>query len=860
MPKTSIKGSPSKDIPHASLIGATPADDSSRSAVTLPASTAEQLGEVAQAKIRNYLHCFLVAITLAAYYFNPSISFIGVATTSVASLVAALGLYVWAVALQRGHLSLRNRLYQRSASIVSDNLFISLVLYLGGEALAGVWALYIWISVGYGVRYGVNYLRANVVVSLAAFGIVVSNTPFLLGRPAFCTGLALAMILVPLYTGWLITQLHSAVRERERAYRAKSDFVARMSHELRTPLHAIISTSEILNDSVTEAKHQDLTQIISVASTTLLDLINHVLDLSKFESGTVALARSELDLQSVVADTASIVFPQANRKGLDLKVYCDPKIDNDLVGAPQQLKEVLVNLFGNAAKFTDEGTISLVAELLLETPTKVDVQFRVSDTGPGIAESDIARIFEPFTQIDTSITRSHGGTGLGVPFAQELVRLMGGSMNVESTIGKGTIFEIRLQFEKQNRRHDIADVVPVRMALLSLERLPQSTLSLLDQVGARIEIFSDPIELANVLSMAGDEKRFDGILLSATDFEQRLSSVSRILKGAAQSRIIPIVTVGAPDLWITARTAGSVAHVSEDDDARVLIRALRLVAAFSHQVASSEPSNAPAISSKRLKILVADDDPTNRKVARLILEESGHACCFVDNGDDALFELHDHRYDLALLDMHMPGRDGIEVAKLFNFGRFDLSDKIPIILFTADATKAAREEAAAAGVTRFLTKPIRPSELLDAVATTYNEFSTTASGAESGSIVAEPAEADIVTTLNDASVADLLSFMTKDEQLVFFSEFEEDAIEYIDSLENLSSEADVARVREKMHALAGAAITVGAERLASLAKRIETADAAQLLIRQAQLLGEIRACFAETSERINREYLSVKHQ
>ena len=823
--------------------------------------TARLLGELAQAKIRNYLHCVLVILTFLAYRFDDTIGINWVIYTSIASFISAFILYAWAFGIQRGVLSYSTRFFQRCASIVSDNLFISLVLHIGGASTTGIWALYIWISIGYGVRYGVRYLQANLAVSVIAFCLVAWFTPFWHDRPSLFTGLTLGMILVPLYTGWLIAQLHLAVSQREHAYKAKSEFVARMSHELRTPLHTIISTTDILDGAASSEKQKDLVNIISVSSSTLLKLINNVLDISKFDSGDVSLTSEPMNLHEIISETAHIVWPQAKGKGLDFRIFADPDIDQNVLGAPQQLKEVLVNLLGNASKFTERGHISLYATLQYENESTVSVSFQVSDSGPGIPKKDLERIFEPFVQADSSITRSHGGTGLGTSFSKELVRLMGGKIEVDSREGVGTVFIVHLSFRKQRLDENLKRFYPLNLIAISYVGEEKLLKTCLSKFGARVSVTSSIKKLLDKITDYESDRRIDGIFVNTDDFGENLGRIARKTSDTFDTRIIPIVGYGDPSLKTAAMTAGYCSYIPNIENEIELSRALDTISSLGSGVASSVSDTSEVFTKLRLRILVAEDDPTNRKIAKMILEEAGHVCTFVSNGDDALFELNDKRFDLAILDMHMPKRDGIEVAKIYNFSRFDVSDQIPIILFTADNSMEARSEAESARIAKFVTKPIRPSELLDTITETYLESAMRDTNTQPEIDTNESKNVKLIepsrfrhSYIDDSSMSELLSYMTKREQDEFFQDLTEDITRYVQALEFAQTLDEIENAQQEMHSLAGAAVTVGAQRLGQLAKTIENLDKLEISNSKLQLLSELRQCSEETLREIRSKF------
>ena len=633
---------------------------------SLSPTTKETLNEVAQAKIRNWMHLVLVVVTYLAYTAEPRVGFEWLLVFLSASLLSAAGLYAWALSLQRRELSERHKIYQRAASILSDNTFITLTLFIGGEATAGIVGIYIWISVGYGVRYGVPYLHANLVASLAAFLVGAWFTPFWHARPYMVLGLAVVVVLVPLYMGWLIKQLHRAIQEREEAYRAKSEFVAKMSHELRTPLHGIISTSALLKGKASTPEEEELTRIITASSNTLLDLINRVLDISKFESGSIAIQNEPFDLNEVINDCSNIVLPQAISKGLDLQIYRDPEINPKLIGAPHQLKEVLLNLLGNAVKFTHAGYVAVRAHYEGESEGSIAVRIEISDTGSGIPKDQIERIFDPFMQGDNSKTRKHEGTGLGTSFARELVRLMGGEISVKSTEGVGSVFSIRIVFRKQAVQQNLRSFYPINLVGVGFDGEEAMIVNQLSKFGSKITFVNSIKELREEHSEPSRRRLIDGILANANQYAENLGQVSSALGDKLDARRIPVVGFGAAQYRAAAVSAGYAAYLSRFDDRRTLSSTLNVIFSFKEELRA--PRAARDLSNTiSLNILVADDNATNQRVAKMMLEEAGHSCKVVGDGESALGELFEGGYDIAILDMHMPQRDGIEVAKIYNF-------------------------------------------------------------------------------------------------------------------------------------------------------------------------------------------------
>ena len=388
--------------------------------------------------------------------------------------------------------------------MVSDMFFITWVLYFGGVSFAGLFALYIWITVGDGIRYGLKYLFGTLGLSVVCFAGAAWYTPFWHANPGLVAGMMFGLIVVPFYVGWLIKQLQRAVAEKDLAYRAKGDFVAMMSHELRTPLHGIISISDLLRGTSASPKQREMIRIISTSSNSLLELINRVLDISKFESRSIALQQQPMDLHEVVNDTANILWPQALEKGLALQVYIDPEIHNALIGSPHQLQEVLINLCGNAVKFTEAGQVAVRVLHKGETEDTVTVRFEIRDTGPGIPKHALANIFEPFVQSDSPMTRKHGGTGLGTAFAKELIRLMDGHIDVESTEGVGTKFTIDVDLQKLRERDEVSPLFPFTVAGIGFDEAEGHLATVLSQFGTKIVNF---LTAAGLLECKGEDQQ-----------------------------------------------------------------------------------------------------------------------------------------------------------------------------------------------------------------------------------------------------------------------------------------------------------------------------------------------------------------
>jgi two-component system sensor histidine kinase RpfC len=783
----------------------------------------------------------LIVLALVAYRYQPSISLQTIWYTFVFTAVSAGVLLWWAHAISEQPQDSLRRVSQRIASIVLDNVSISWILYFGGESLAGIFAVYLWITIGYGTRFGLRYLFANLAVSLLSFTVVAFLSPFWREYAALAFGLGMGLLVVPLYAAYLISQLHSAVLRAESASRAKDDFLAKMSHELRTPLHGIIALADLLASTQSPAQKAEMIRQISVASNTLLDLINRILDISKYQSGTFALQAQEMNLHAVLDDTISILSPQARAKGISISAFVDCAVDLQLIGSPLQLQEVLINLAGNAIKFTELGGVRLRVVKTGASERGETIQISITDTGPGIPKEYLNRIFDPFSQQDDSITRRHGGTGLGTTIARDLVRLMNGELSIESSVGVGTTVKVSLSLPHASSSAAF-DAQHLRVAVVGAGYKSPDMAARLRACGVGSVSELRYVDLPWLSDCC--------VFVDLNESEEVLPQL-RELVATRLSSSLPMIGFADTDEQDLAMDLSMLSFVRGDAPDTHLARALELATRVLTR--AEEPSEDHG-TGNGYSVLIAEDNATNQMIARIALERAGYECIIVADGEKALDQLTSRRFDAALIDMHMPLMDGMEVARLYNFAAYEQEAKTPIIMVTADNRPDVVADADLAGIARFVVKPIKPSILLRTLHELIDGRAPEPRAAPLDEAHASETMESVTEPLDPAIFGELLSYMDGPEARQFFMEFGDDARGYIASLRrHADGEVDFAKVRDDMHALSGAARTIGAAKLAAIARRTEYGRESDLGGRALEVAAEIEGLLEEVLAWIDRE-------